>query len=271
MPTSRNSRSLPKKNQPAKKQWTAVPLKRSATSAPQNKPPSALVNKKAKIKDKGPAGFTRKHGKKPAPALECIQLFKRYYPNAHCALDHKNAFELLVATILSAQCTDDRVNLTTPALFAEFPTPQKMSKAPIERLELLIRSTGFYKNKAKNIKSMSTDLVEKHHAQVPQNLDELVQLAGVGRKTANVVLGNAFNIISGIVVDTHVTRLSNRLGWVKTENAEIIERELQKFIPHEDWIIISHWLITHGRQVCKARSPQCNTCFLSDLCPKIGV
>jgi endonuclease-3 len=208
-------------------------------------------------------------GKKPAPVGEVIRLFKRYYPDAHCALHHKNAFELLAATILSAQCTDERVNMVTPALFAEFPTPEKMAQASLPRLEELIHSAGFYKNKAKNLKSMATSLTEKHRGHVPKNLDELVQLAGVGRKTANVVLGNAFGIISGIVVDTHVTRLSNRLGWVKTENAEIIERELQKIIPHEDWILISHWLITHGRQVCKARSPQCNTCFLAQDCPKI--
>ena len=144
-----------------------------------------------------------------------------------------------------------------------------MAKAPQSRLELLIRSTGFYKNKAKNIKACAQALIKDHHGEVPKELDQLIKLAGVGRKTANVVLGNAFGIISGIVVDTHVTRLSNRLGWVKSQNAEIIERELQKFIPHEDWIMISHWLITHGREVCKARSPQCNTCFLSELCPKL--
>jgi endonuclease-3 len=244
---------------------TSTENKRKAS--PSHKKTS--VKKRAIADDKVQGPAARKHGKKPASVANVIKLFKRYYPDAHCALNHRNAFELLVATILSAQCTDERVNMVTPALFEEFPTPEKMSKAPQERLELLIRSTGFYKNKAKNLKSMATDLAEKHHGYVPKNLDELVHLAGVGRKTANVVLGNAFGIIAGIVVDTHVTRLSNRLGWVKTENAEIIERELQKIIPHEDWIIISHWLITHGRQVCKARSPQCNTCFLAEDCPKI--
>lgn len=144
-----------------------------------------------------------------------------------------------------------------------------MAKASIARLELLIRSTGFYKNKAKNIKACAQALVQDHKGEVPQSLDELVKLAGVGRKTANVVLGNAFGIISGIVVDTHVTRLSNRLGWVQSQNAENIERDLQKIIPHEDWIMISHWLITHGREVCKARTPLCNTCFLAEICPKI--
>jgi endonuclease-3 len=224
---------------------------------PKNKPISAPKNKPTSKKSR------------PAPPLEVIKLFKRYYPDAHCALDHKNAFELLVATILSAQCTDVRVNLVTPALFAEFPGPSAMAGAPIARLELLIRSAGFYKNKAKNIKACAQALVKDYDGKVPKDLSELVKLAGVGRKTANVVLGNAFGIISGIVVDTHVTRLSNRLGWVQSQNAEIIERDLQKIIPHEDWIMISHWLITHGREVCKARTPLCNTCFLAEICPKI--
>lgn len=144
-----------------------------------------------------------------------------------------------------------------------------MAKADPENLEELIRSTNFYKNKAKSLKKCSEVLVEKYQGQVPENLEALVELAGVGRKTANVVLGNAFNIISGIVVDTHVTRLSNRLGWTKTENAVLIEKDLQKFIPREDWILISHWLISHGRSVCKARKPACQVCFLFEQCPKI--
>lgn len=209
--------------------------------------------------------------KTPADPVETIKLFQRYYPDAHCALDHKNPFELLVATILSAQCTDERVNKVTPALFKKYPTAEKMAKAPLADLEDLVRTTGFFKNKAKNLKAMATDLVAKHDAKVPKDLDALVDLAGVGRKTANVVLGNAYNITSGIVVDTHVTRLSYRLGWTKSENAVVIERELQKKIPKEHWIMISHWLITHGRQICKARKPLCSTCFLSFDCPKRGV
>lgn len=206
-----------------------------------------------------------------ADPAEAIRLFKRYYPDAHCALDHKNPFELLVATILSAQCTDERVNKVTPALFKKYPTPEKMAKAPVADLEDLVRTTGFFKNKAKNLKGMATALVKEHEGKVPRDLEALVALSGVGRKTANVVLGNAFGIISGIVVDTHVTRLSYRLGWTKSDNAVVIERELQKIIPEEDWIMISHWLITHGRQVCKARKPLCSTCFLSFDCPKRGV
>lgn len=209
--------------------------------------------------------------KKAAPLLETIALFKRYYPDAHCALNHTNPFELLVATVLSAQCTDERVNMVTPALFKKYPTPQKMAKAPIEDLEALIRSTGFYKNKAKNLKAAATKLVENYKGKIPQDLESLVQLPGVGRKTANVVLGNAFNIASGIVVDTHVTRLSNRLGWVKTENAVVIERQLCDKVPQEEWVMLSHYLIAHGRAICKARKPACSHCFLEETCPKKGV
>ncbi|WP_445292043.1 endonuclease III [Bdellovibrio sp. GT3] len=209
--------------------------------------------------------------KKKAPLEQTIALLKRYYPDAHCALDHKNPFELLVATVLSAQCTDERVNMVTPALFAKYPTPEAMSKSPLSSLETLVRSTGFFKNKAKNLKSAATDLVKKHAGKIPQDLEALVELAGVGRKTANVVLGNAFDIPSGIVVDTHVTRLSNRLGWVKTENAVIIEKQLCKVVPQDDWILLSHLLISHGRAVCKARKPDCDHCFLETTCPKRGV
>ncbi len=144
-----------------------------------------------------------------------------------------------------------------------------MAKARVQDIEELIKSINFFRNKAKALKSMSEVLVEKHQGEVPQNLDSLVELAGVGRKTANVVLGNAFDIVSGVVVDTHVGRLSNRMGWTKSGNAVVIEQDLQKIIPHEHWIQISHWLITHGRATCKARKPDCDTCFLFELCPKI--
>lgn len=201
-----------------------------------------------------------------APTLELLQ---RYYPDAHCALHHETPFQLLIATILSAQCTDERVNQVTPHLFSRYPSSFEMAKARIEDLEEIIRSTGFYKNKARSLKACSEALVEKHQGEVPRQLEQLTELAGVGRKTANVVLGNAFGMISGIVVDTHVTRLSNRLGWTKSENAVVIEQDLQKLIPEKDWIQISHWLIYHGRQVCKARKPACDTCFLFEQCPKI--
>lgn len=200
-----------------------------------------------------------------------LALLKHYYPDAHCALNFTNPFELLVATILSAQCTDDRVNLTTPALFKKYPTPSKMAKAPVEDLEQLVKSCGFYKNKAKNLKACAQRLVELHAGTVPASLEALVQLAGVGRKTANVVLGNAFDIPSGIVVDTHVTRLANRLGWVKGVDAVAIEKNLIKVVPQSEWIMLSHYLIAHGRAVCKARKPNCSHCFLEETCPRKGV
>ncbi len=200
-----------------------------------------------------------------------LKLLKKNYPDAHCALIHNNAFELLVATILSAQCTDERVNKVTPQLFAKFPTPEAMAGAPLDELESIIRSTNFYKNKAKNLKACAEALVARHQAQVPQSMEELTDLAGVGRKTANVVLGNAFNIPVGIVVDTHVARLSYRLGWTRHEDPQKIEADLLKVIPKDMWIQISHLLIFHGRQICKARRPLCESCFLFDHCPKKGV
>lgn len=208
---------------------------------------------------------------KQKAGLGIIELLERYYPDAHCALNFSTPFQLLVATILSAQCTDERVNMVTPQLFKKYPTPQKMAKAPVEGIEEIIRSTGFYKNKAKNLKSCAQDLVDKYKGEVPENLGALVELAGVGRKTANVVLGNAFGVASGIVVDTHVTRLANRFGWVKTDNAVLIERQLSQWVPEKYWIMLPHYLITHGRAVCKARKPLCHQCFLEETCPKIGV
>lgn len=200
-----------------------------------------------------------------------LKLFKHYYPDAHCALHYNNPFELLVATILSAQCTDERVNMVTPVLFQKFPTPQKMAKAEFVEVEDIIRSTGFYKNKAKSLVNCSRKLVNDHAGKVPANLEELVVLPGVGRKTANVVLGNAFGIASGVVVDTHVTRLANRFGWVKDQDAVKIETKLNKLVPQDEWIMISHYLISHGRSVCKARTPLCSTCFLEPHCPQKGV
>lgn len=208
---------------------------------------------------------------KKVDTKQILKRLQRHYPDAHCALNFENPFQLLIATILSAQCTDDRVNQVTAVLFPQYPTPESLAKASVEDIEAIIRPTGFFKTKAFNIKKCCQTLVLKHGGQVPQKLEDLVELSGVGRKTANVVLGNAFNIISGIVVDTHVTRLSNRFGWTQSTNAVIIERELQKIIPEKDWIIISHWLISHGRQICKARNPQCSKCFLFDLCPRRGV
>jgi endonuclease III len=198
-----------------------------------------------------------------------IKLFKKYYPDAHCALHHSSPEELLVATILSAQCTDERVNIVTKTLFRKYKSMTDFADADLEELEQDVRSTGFYKNKAKNIKAMATIVVKKYKGKVPRELEQLVELPGVGRKTANVVLGNSFQIASGVVVDTHVTRLSNRLGLTKVKvDAVKIEQDLQKLVPKADWIQFSHWLIEHGRQVCKARKPQCEVCFLQEHCPK---
>lgn len=196
-----------------------------------------------------------------------LQRLHEAYPDAECALHHRNAFELLVATILSAQCTDERVNLVTPALFARFPTPAAMAGADREELEGLIRSTGFYRNKAKNIQTAAQRIVSVYGGEVPATMDELLTLAGVARKTANVVLGVIYGIADGIVVDTHVKRLSNRLGLTTHDAPEKIERDLQQLTPPDEWINLSHLLIFHGRQVCDARKPLCANCCLNDLCP----
>jgi endonuclease III len=196
---------------------------------------------------------------------------KRYYPDAHCALVHSNPLELLIATILSAQCTDERVNLVTRDLFQKYRSAKDYEDAPLEDLELAIRSINFYRNKAKSLQGAGRKLVELHAGQVPSDLDALTSLPGVGRKTANVVLGNAFNIATGIVVDTHVKRVSFRLGLTKQITPEKVEEDLQPLIDKSDWILISHLMIFHGRQICKARRPLCEKCPLEGLCPKKGV
>ena len=193
------------------------------------------------------------------------------YPDAHCELDYTTPLELLVATILSAQCTDKRVNIVTKELFRVCHTAADYVALPIEQLEDLVKTTGFYRNKAKNIKACCTALVEKHGGEVPKEMDALTALAGVGRKTANVVLGNVFGINEGVVVDTHVTRLSTRLGLTKETTAEKIEDDLVRLIPQKNWALFSHWLIWHGRRRCSARKPLCNGCEIADLCPRIGV
>jgi len=192
------------------------------------------------------------------------------YPDAHCALNFENPLQLLVATILSAQCTDIRVNMVTPALFARYPSAQEYSDAKSSELETIIASTGFFRNKTKNIMECCRKIVAGHSGEVPGTLDELVQLPGVGRKTANVVLGNAFNV-PGITVDTHVGRLSRRLGLSEHEDPVKVEQDLMALIPQPEWTIFSHRTIFHGRQVCMARKPLCSSCSLAKLCPKIGV
>ncbi len=189
------------------------------------------------------------------------------YPGAHCALEFTNAFQLLCATILSAQCTDKRVNMVTPALFAAFPTAEALAGAGQDEVEELVRSTGFFRSKTKSLIGMARGLVERHGGQVPADMDSLVVLPGVGRKTANVILGTAFGRNDGIVVDTHVTRLSHRLALTRHTDAVKIERALLPLFPRERWTLLSHLLIEHGRQVCDARSPRCGRCMLADVCP----
>ena len=188
------------------------------------------------------------------------------YPRAECALNHRSTWELLVATILSAQCTDVRVNIVTPELFRRFPTPQKMAKATLPQLEALIRTTGFFRNKAKSIQGAARKIVSDFNGQVPQTLAELVTIPGAARKTANVVLGVAFGKAEGVVVDTHVFRIARRLGLAKAETPQKVEQELMRILPESRWIDFSHQIIHHGRQVCEARKPKCDRCNLEQLC-----
>jgi endonuclease-3 len=188
------------------------------------------------------------------------------YPDAVCALDHKSPWELLVATILSAQCTDARVNMVTPALFKRFPTPAAMSKATLTELEELIRTTGFYRNKAKSLQGAAKRITEEFGGKVPQTLAELITIPGAARKTANVVLGVSFNKAEGVVVDTHVFRISRRLELAKGDTAQEVERELMRVLPQDRWISFSHQIIHHGRKVCEARKPKCDQCNLEQLC-----
>jgi endonuclease-3 len=192
------------------------------------------------------------------------------YPNVRCELDYKNAFQLLVATVLSAQCTDKRVNQTTPALFKKYPNPQKMAKADLRDIQKLVKSTGFFRAKAKNIKGLSNKIMEVFDGKVPNNLEELITLPGVGRKTANVVLGHAFGI-PGITVDTHFGRLSRRFGWSKQNNPVKVEFEVGELIPEKEWTNLSQRMIWHGRRVCHSRKPACGACALAKLCPSYGI
>lgn len=206
-----------------------------------------------------------------AYALEVFSRLRKAHPDAHCELDHETPLQLLGATILSAQCTDKRVNMVTPLLFKTYPTAQAMADAPPEALEDIIRSTGFFRNKTKSLIGLGKALVERHNGVVPDTMEDLVKLPGVGRKTANVVLGNAFNKNEGIVVDTHVARVSKRLGLTKETDPVRIEQDLMPLFPREDWALLSHLLIFHGRRICEARSPKCEICTLNDICPSSTV
>jgi len=203
-------------------------------------------------------------------ARKMVALLAKHYPDAACALAWRDPYQLLVATILSAQCTDARVNLTTPALFARFPDAAALAKADRAELEGLIRSTGFYRNKAKSLLGMAKGLVERHGGRVPRTMAELIELPGVARKTANVVLGTAFGIAEGIVVDTHVIRLANRMGLTKETDPVKIEQDLMAVVPRDRWIAFAHQMTWHGRRVCSARKPKCEECPVATACPSRG-
>jgi endonuclease-3 len=211
--------------------------------------------------------LTKAVEERAARVKKILPILKKAYPTAKCSLDHNNPLELLVATILSAQCTDDRVNIVTRTLFQKYRSAKDYADIPQEELEKDIQSTGFYRNKAKSIRAMAAALVERHGGQVPQTMEELTHLAGVGRKTANVVLGNAFAQNVGIVVDTHVTRLSERLGLTKHSDAVKIEQDLMQIVPRDEWTLWSHLMIHHGRAICQARKPKCTQCPIRAQCP----
>ena len=204
-------------------------------------------------------------------AADVVRLLRRAYPDAVCSLDFRTPLELLVATILSAQCTDQRVNLVTKSLFAKYATAADYARAPLAQLERDIQSTGFFRNKAKNIQNACRILAERYEGEVPADLEKLVELPGIGRKTANVVLGTGFGVASGVVVDTHVTRIAQRLGLTREKNAERIEADLNALTPRKEWIALSHRMIQHGRRFCTARNPKCDACPLESICPRIGL
>jgi endonuclease-3 len=207
----------------------------------------------------------------PAYASEVFSRLKAAHPDAHVELDYETPLQLLIATILSAQCTDKRVNMVTPVVFKTFPTAQSLADANPEELQEMIRSTGFFRNKTKSLNALGKALVERHNGEVPDTMDALVKLPGVGRKTANVILGNAFGKNEGIVVDTHVARLSARLGLTRETDPVKIEQDLMKLFPRDDWTMLAHVLIFHGRRVCFAKSPRCASCTLNDICPSSTV
>ena len=204
-------------------------------------------------------------------AQSIYKILHKTYPDAKCSLNYSNPLQLLIATVLSAQCTDDRVNKVTPELFKKYPNTQSFSKADINELEQDIRSTGFYRNKAKNIKSACQMLVEKYKGKIPNTMEELLELPGVARKTANVVLGNAFGIADGVVVDTHVNRLSHRMGLSKQKTPEKIEQDLMKLFEQDQWVNLAHLFIYHGRKICTARKAECGLCPVEKHCPKLFI
>lgn len=204
-------------------------------------------------------------------AGKIVRILAREYPDAVCALSHASAYQLTVATILSAQCTDERVNATTPELFAKYPTAEALARSRQKDVEKIIRPLGFFRNKAENIRGFAKKLIEEFDGKLPRTLEEMTSLPGVGRKTANVVLGTWYGLPTGVVVDTHVKRISNLFGLVATKNVDIIERELNEILPKKEWILYSHRVIHHGRQVCIARRPRCTECALLKVCQRVGL
>ena len=272
MPSSPRVRSAP--GQSRTRDSRSAHLLKGARPAAGAAKKKAAARKPAKARrpvTTAPAKKTRFTAPDPVRVAAILEQLRELYPDAKCALHHASPLQLLVATILSAQCTDERVNMVTPALFAKYPDAAAFANADPKELEAQIHSTGFFRQKAKSIREACADLVARHGGAVPRTLDELVVLRGVGRKTANVVLGNAYGIPSGIVVDTHVTRLAGRLGLTQETDAVKIEFALQPLVPQELWTLFSHWLILHGRAVCNARKPRCSDCPVAPHCPRLGV
>lgn len=235
------------------------------------RPRSSPTPEKSTRTTTGKSSGRKPRGWDPARITRLLELLDREFPDANCALGHETPFQLLVATILSAQCTDERVNRTTPALFAAFPTAAKLARASQDDVEAIVKPLGFFRAKAKNIREMAQAVVREHGGEVPGSLDELVALPGVGRKTANVVLGVSFGVATGVVVDTHVRRISGLLGLTRENDPEKIERDLMALLPPEKWIVFSHQIILHGRKTCIARRPRCAECPLLEVCGRVGL
>lgn len=228
-----------------------------------------MAQARSKAKPTKPRGYRprRRSPARRAAAARVVERLRAAYPDAHCALDHRDAYELLVATILSAQCTDERVNLVTPDVFARWPTPAVLARADVTEVEEAVHSTGFFRNKAKNLVGMAARVTADYGGEIPQAMDDLLTLPGVARKTANVVRGVIWGLADGVVVDTHVGRIATLLGWTRSKSAEHIEKDLCVLHPEDVWIDLSHLLIWHGRAVCIARRPRCAACPVRDLCP----
>jgi endonuclease-3 len=249
----------------ARKKTLSAAKRAPKKSSPVKQAPKKPALRKAAAKRRPPT--VRRGAALRAHAREIQRRLTEAYPDAHCELDHRNPFELAVATVLSAQCTDKRVNMVTPELFRRWPDASALARAPLESIEAVIRSTGFFHSKAKSLQGLARGVVAEHGGQLPSTMEDLVALPGIGRKTANVVLGNAFGLNEGIVVDTHVARLAMRFGFTRETDAIRIETALIPLFERETWSQLSHLLIWHGRRVCDARKPRCNDCVLADICP----